>query len=354
MAGVLRIGIIGAGANTRDRHIPGFRALPDVEVTAVANRTPDSSRRAARDLGIVRTAAHWREIVEDPAIDAVCIGTWPYLHAEVACAALAAGKHVLTEARMARNLPEAEAMLAAARARPDLVAQVVPSPLTLPVDAAIRELIATGALGDIREVGVTHTTALYADPAAPLTWRQDFELSGHNTLTLGIYYEAVLRWMQEDAQVVAADAAIFTPERIRPDGTRAAVRIPESLTVLGRYGRGARLVMHLSGVETIAPRNEARIQGAAGGLRLDVARGELWHRAGTGEERRVEFARESARGWRVEADFVDSIRDGAPVRLTDFATGVRTMRFTDNVWAAWSRAAAPKQTAAPGRLSPSR
>ena len=40
--------------------------------------------------------------------------------------------------------------------------------------------------------------------------------------------------------------------------------------------------------------------------------------------------------WQVEADFVNSIRTGAPVLLTDFATGVRTMRFTDDVWQAWS------------------
>lgn len=337
MSGPLRIGIVGAGANTRDRHLPGFRAEPGVEVVAVANRTLASTQRAARDLGIPRAAADWREIVAAPDIDAICIGTWPYLHAEVTCAALAAGKHVLTEARMARDRPEAEAMLAAAKSRPDLVAQVVPSPMTLPFDATIRAMIADGALGEILEVNVTHTTSIYADPAAPLTWRQDIELSGHNTLTLGIYYEAVLRWMQADVQVDAASAAIFTPARHRADGTTAAVRIPESLTVLGRYAGGARLVMHLSGVETSRPRNEVRINGTKGGLRLDVARGELRHRPVGGDEQRVEIPAEQSRGWRVEADFIDSIRHGTPVRLTDFATGVRTMAFTDDVWRAWQR-----------------
>lgn len=347
----LRIGLVGAGGNTRERHVPGFRAVSGVELVAVANRSLESSRRAAAEFGIPRAAGHWRELVEDPAIDAICIGTWPYLHAEISCAALAAGKHVLTEARMARNAAEAETMLAAARAHPDLVAQVVPSPMTLAQDATIRRMIVEGELGEVREIGVTHTAGMYVDAAAPMTWRQDFELSGHNTLSLGIFYEAVRRWMQEDVEVERAAAAVFTPRRSRPDGTMADVLVPESLTVLGRYTGGARLIMHLSGVETGPARNEIRINGSQGGLRLAVPTGELWHyRPGRGETR-VEIPAAERRGWRVEADFVDSIRVGAPVRLTDFATGVRTMRFTDDVWAAWHRAEPNAASTPPGKAS---
>lgn len=334
----LRIGIIGAGANTRERHIPGFRAIEGVELVAVANRSPASSRKAAAEFGIARVGGHWREIVDDPAVDALCIGTWPYLHAEISCAALAAGKHVLTEARMARNAVEAAQMLKAAEARPELVAQVVPSPMTLAQDATIRRMIVDGELGEVREICVTHTGGMYVDPAAPMTWRQDFELSGHNTLSLGIFYEAVLRWMQEDVKVERAAAGIFTRHRRRADGTMAAVGIPESLTVLGRYDRGARLIMHLSGVETGPARNEIRINGSKGSLRLAVAKGELWHAPRGGTENAVAIPAEEKRAWQVEADFVHSIRRGTPVRLTDFATGLRTMRFTDEVWAAWNRA----------------
>jgi len=333
----LRIGLIGAGANTRARHLPGFRVQPDVEVTTVVNRSAESSARVAGECGIPRIAAHWREVVADPKIDAVCIGTWPYLHAEITVAALAAGKHVLTEARMARNHAEACAMLEAARARPDLVAQVVPSPFTLVFDATVRGMLARGELGEVREVTVTHTTAIYASPVAPMTWRQDQTLSGHNTLTLGIYYEAVRRWMGEDATVVSADAAVFTARRAWPDGTMAGVGIPESLTVLGRYGGGARLVLHLSGVESGAPRNEMRVSGTGGSLRLDVGARTLWRATSPGAaEERVAIEGAAGDGWRVEADFVESIRTGAPVRLTDFATGAATMRFTDDVWRAWS------------------
>lgn len=335
MARPLRIGLIGAGANTRERHLPGFRALSGVEIVTVANRTTASAQRVAAEFGIPRVAADWQAVVADPAVDAICIGTWPYLHAEITCAALAAGKHVLTEARMARDRPEAERMLAAARARPELSAQIVPSPLTLECDATIRDLISKGVLGEVREIVVTHTMGAYADPHAQMTWRQDIALSGHNTLTLGIYYEAVLRWIDEDVRVEAAQAGIFTKQRRRADGSLAEVLIPESLTVLGRYQNGGRLIMHLSGVESGPPRNEIRINGSKGSLRLAVSDKTLWHAPVGQAEVQVPIPAEMRRGWQVEADFVGSIRDRRPVKLTDFATGVRTMRFTDEVWVEW-------------------
>ena len=87
----------------------------------VVNRTPESTALVAADFQIPRQFPNWQTLVADPAIDAVMIGTWPNLHAEVTCAALAAGKHVLCEARMARNLAEARLMQAAASANPDRV-----------------------------------------------------------------------------------------------------------------------------------------------------------------------------------------------------------------------------------------
>ncbi len=336
MSDLLRIGIIGAGQNTRTMHIPGFQAIAGVEVVVVANRSRESSQRVADEFGIPRIAENWQMVVADPEVDAICIGTWPYLHAEITCAALAKGKHVLTEARMARDLAEAQEMLAAAKKHSDLVTQVVPSPMTLSLDQTIREKIASGHLGAIREICVTHTTSGNADASSPLTWRQDFEMSGHNTMALGIFYEAVLRWMQEDVKVECASAAIHTGQRTRSDGTMAEVKIPESLTVLGRYAGGARLIMHLSGVERGPAREEIRIHGSERSLRISIFTSEMWETDSSGVETSVVIDGALKQEWRVEADFVDSIRDDAPVRLTDFETGVRTMRFTDDVWQAWS------------------
>jgi predicted dehydrogenase len=173
----LRIGLIGAGANTRTRHIPGFLALPDVQLAAVCNRRPESTAAVARSYNIPRTYGNWEDLVADAEVDAVVIGTWPYLHCPITLAALAAGKHVLTEARMSMNAAEAHRMLAAARLAPHLVTQIVPSPYGLKGHAVMRELIDGGFLGELREVQVLHLTGALADPAAPLAWRQDEGLS---------------------------------------------------------------------------------------------------------------------------------------------------------------------------------
>src|SRR5215217_2516210 len=103
----IRIGIVGAGKIVAAEHVPRFRAIDGVELVGVANRSEDSSRRAAAELGLSRAYPTWQALVEDPAIDAVLIGAWPILHAPVTIAALDARKHVLTEARMAATAEDA-------------------------------------------------------------------------------------------------------------------------------------------------------------------------------------------------------------------------------------------------------
>lgn len=330
----IRIGIIGAGKNTRERHIPGFRAIDGVSLQMVCNRTEESSRAAAEAHDIPEIGMSWRDVVESPEVDAVCIGTWPYLHAEASMAALEAGKHVLCEARLAMNLVEAREMLACAEKHPDLVAQVVPSPFTLEYDRTIRHWLEEGRLGRLLEVRVTHTAGALAPEDVELNWRQHFEYSGINTLTLGIFHEAVQRWLPSDPETVDAHGAVFHEYRLDPETERPHhVRIPESLSVCGSYADGARLIYHFSGVESGRPVMEMRLNGSKGALRLDLLEpGLSFAEAGTTEESPITIPEADRRGWRVEADFINSIRTGAPVRLTSFADGVRYMEFTQRVF----------------------
>ena len=169
MAERMRIGLVGAGGIARARHVPGFRALPGVEIVGVVSRTPDSTARAAAELAIPRAYAGWEELVADPDVDVVVIATWPYLHAPIAIAALGAGKHVLVEGRMAMDAVEAGAMLAAAEARPDRVAMVVPAPFGF-ADATIRRLLAAGAIGELRTVRVSWSGGIA--PTGRDQWRR--------------------------------------------------------------------------------------------------------------------------------------------------------------------------------------
>ncbi len=354
MSRPVRIGFIGAGGNTRARHLPGFKAIPGVELVAVCNRTKVSGESIAREFGLPVVAENWQQLMAAPEIDAICIGTWPNLHAPLVVAALQAGKHVLTEARMARDLTEAQAMLAESRRHPQLVAQIVPAPMSLPFDATVINLLQDGTLGAVREVFLTGTTDALADSTQPLSWRQDSALSGKNTLYLGIYYEMMLRWLGLGVSSVVAAAAIHTRERPAGGTGLQPTTVPESVTVLGTFApglpgtggnrvaldNGARLVAHFSGVELAQPRSEICVNGTKAGLRLDLARQELWLATRGEAERRVEIAAHRRGAWNVETDFIASIRDGRPVTLTDFATGVEYMRFTDAVWESWNSAGA--------------
>ncbi len=330
----LRIGFIGAGANTRKMHIPGFHKLENVELSVVANRSVASAEAVAKKDGIQRVAQDWREVVEDPSIDAVCIGTWPYMHAEATIAALENDKHVLCEARMACDLAEAKAMFEAAQAHPELVAQIVPAPFSLDFDATIREMIRSGKIGELLEVRVVHTGGQSASPDAPMTWRQDESLSGKNVLTMGIMHETVQRWVEDEPSWLLADGAVFQTTRKYPDADEATeVKVPDSLSILGRFAKtGARLIYHFSGVESGKPRMEFRLNGSKGALRFDAFQTSLlFAKAGEAEEKKITLSRSESRGWQVEADFVRSIREGASVKLTSFEQGVRYMTFTEMV-----------------------
>lgn len=335
----LRIGLIGAGANTRLRHIPGFQAIAGVEILAVCNRRPESTDAIAREYGAPRRYAHWEEVIADAEIDAVCIGTWPYLHCPITLAALKAGKHVLTEARLSMNALEAHRMLQASRAQPELVTQVVPSPLGLKGDAVVRELIASGFLGELREVRVVGLNAALADPAAPLSWRQDAALSGFNMLTLGIVHETLLRWapppIRVQAQVHAHVASRIDPQ----SGVRRPVGTPDSVQVLAVLENGARASYHFSGAVSFGQALEIHLYGSGGVLSYDLLsdslrgasklQGKKEARADQLED--IPIPPDKARSWRVEADFVDAIRQGKPITLTDFATAVQYMEFTEAV-----------------------
>ena len=324
----LRIGIVGAGANTRGRHIPGFQKIDGVEVVAVCNRTRESGQRAADEFGIAEVYDRWEDLVRSDRIDAVCVGTWPYMHCPISLGALEAGKHILTEARMAMDLGEARRMHAASAAS-DRVAMVVPAPVYLESEPVLLEMVADGFFGDFLEIHVAALSGEY-DPEAPLHWRQRRKLSGRNVMSLGILNETVRRYAGHERSVIA-HGKTFTPERLDPEsGQNAAADVMESLGVVAELESGATAVYHLSSVARLGRGGDLEIHGTRGALKLE---GGVAYVAGEDEEeyRQLQIPTDRMGGWRVEEDFVDAIRDGVPVTRTSFADGVRYMEFTEAV-----------------------
>jgi predicted dehydrogenase len=327
----IRVGFIGAGGNTRKHHIPKLKAQPGIELITVANRSKESSERAAKEFGIARVAGDWREVVNAPDVDAVCIGTWPYTHAEMTIAALAAGKHVLCEARMAMNAAEGRQMLEASRKAPQLVAQLVPAPHTLEVDRVLKKLLAEGYAGEIHAVEVQGTQqARFAELGDAMHWRQDIRLSGNNIMNMGIWYEAMMRWLGPARRVMAM-TKIAKPRRKDDTGAWQEVKVPDHVDILASFKTA---VGHLrfSSLTAFAPPPEAWIFGSDGTLRVEVdARRLSGARRGDQVMSEIAIPADQRIGWRVEEEFVNAIRGREPVTHTNFEDGVRYMEFTDAV-----------------------
>ena len=335
----IRIGLVGAGGNTRLRHIPGLLAQANVELAAVCNRRPESTDAIAREFGVPKRYEHWEQLVADPDVDAVVVGTWPYLHCPITVAALHAGKHVLTEARMSMNAGEAHHMLKTARQHAQLVAQLVPSPFGLKGHHVMRELLDAGYLGEIREVQVASFNAALADPASPLSWRQDAQLSGFNMLNLGILHETLSRWLPEPVQVQAQVHAHLAARIDPQSGVRRAVGTPDSVQVVAVLPNGARVSYHLSSVTPFGQSASIRMFGSEGAICYDLLAdrisgmrrqpGRVGCRADELQE--IAIPADKERSWQVEADFIAAIRAGTPIELTTFDAGVSYMEFTEAV-----------------------
>jgi predicted dehydrogenase len=331
-SGEIRIGIVGAGQITRTRHLPGFRAIPGVRIVGVCNRRQESARRVAREFDIPKVYGNWEDLVADAEVDAVVIGAWPYLHCSVTLAALDAGKHVLTQARMAMNAREAQRMHDRALESPRQTAMIVPSPYGLAGDAYMRSLIDAGFLGTLREVHVHSLNNQLADPETPLGWRQSTRFSGFNMLTLGIVYETVIRWIPPAKRVLAYATKII-PQRLDPElEKKTRVGTPDSVHAIVTHEEGATGVYRFSGVVWHENSMGIALYGSEGTLIYDLLRDEI--RSARRQDAALQLMPipDALRGgWQVEADFIAAIRGERPVTHTDFPTGVRYMQFTEAV-----------------------
>ena len=327
----IRIGLIGAGRNTRDRHIPGFHQVDGVEIVAVANRSVESGRVVADQFNIPTVYGSWRELLEDDSINAVCIGTWPYMHRTLTIEALAAGKHVLTEARMAANAAEAREMLDASRAHPGLVTQIVPSPLTFKVDNLLCQKIAEGYVGDVLAVSLQSYTPNFADIGGAMHWRNDRDLSGFNILNMGIWYEAMIRWVGPATRVMA-NTRVTVRQRRDEDGSLVPVTIPDHVDILADLASGAQANMRFSAVTGFGSRQRS-VDLRQPGHPARRFRVERLRRAA-----RRQFAMEEIPNppegqsyWRVEEEFCNAIRGQERIARTPFDVGLHYMEFTEAV-----------------------
>ena len=331
----IRIGIIGAGGIFRSRHFPGLAKIADAEVTAICNRSVASGRKIAQEFKLdpdIMTDPH--ALIARKDIDAVMIGTWPYMHMSFVLDSLDAGKHTWVQARMAMNLREAKAMYARAE-ETGLATQICQPPHALGGDYYMRHLISTGYVGDITNVIVRSMNGSLLNPKTPLHWRQIGRYSGLNTMAVGMLVEFVHRWCGYTASVTA-QAETFIKQRPAGRGKMGDVERPDTVNVLSTLENGATAVYLFSGAAHCAPNEQIEIYGTKGTLvyhtNVDLRKQKIYGaKSNAAKLAEIKIPKRHQREWTIEQDFIDAIRTGENAEST-FYQGVKYMEFTEAVF----------------------
>ncbi len=270
------VAMIGSGLMAKS-HTMGYRNVEAVYGTTpyrprfavLADAREDLARTGAESLGYERWTIDWREAVTDPDVDVVDIVTPNFLHAEIAMAAIAAGKHVYCEKPLALSAAEAKQMYEAAE-KAGVKTLVGFNYLRNPAIAEARRLIASGALGEIWTFNGQFVLDACSDPDVPFTWRFERKLSGSGALgDLGAHIISLAQVLVGPIASVAGINKTFIKTRPEPTGV---------------FGYG-------SGADLSAPRREVEnddhtsfvmefANGASGHIEASrVATGRTWHQS---------------------------------------------------------------------------
>jgi predicted dehydrogenase len=257
------------------RNVAALRpGAPGVRQQVLVGRDADAVAAAAGQYGWAESATDWREVLDRDDIDIVDVCVPGHLHAEVAIAALEAGKHVIAEKPLANTMAEAEKMVATAKAARErgVHSMVGFNYRRVPALALAQRRIADGRLGDVRQVRVSYLQDLLADDAAPMTWRLRRELAGSGALgDLASHAVDQVRFLLgQEVTAVNAITHTFVPERTGADG-------PEEVTVddaaWGTLRTDAGAVVSLEVTRMATARKNAlgiEVYGSNGALRFDL------------------------------------------------------------------------------------
>jgi len=257
----LRVAIIGTGFMGRMhahawRTAPRFFDLsPAPEAALLVGSDTGRTAAAAEEFSIPESSSDWRSAIARDDIDIVDICTPGHTHAEIALAALAAGKHVLCEKPLANDVAEADRMAdaAAAAAEQGVVSMCGFSYRRTPALALAKKLIDDGRLGRIRHVRAQYLQDWLTSPDAPFTWRLDRTRAGSGTLgDIGAHSIDTAQWLTGSA-ITGVSATLRTFVESRPrltehvglggsadaDAPREQVTVDDAVAFTASFADGA-------------------------------------------------------------------------------------------------------------------
>jgi predicted dehydrogenase len=277
------MGRVHAQAYARVRHhFPGLPLAP--ELVAVADEAPGRAEDAAAQFGFATATTDWRELAEDPRVEAVSVTAPNFLHREIGATLARAGKHIWIEKPVGLSTDDARAVAEAVEGA-GVQGTVGFNYRNAPAVVAAREMIAAGELGAVTHARFRLFSDYAAHPDGALTWRYERERGGSGVLgDLASHGVDLARHLLGEIEAVVADSAIFVAERARPAGATAgharatggelgAVENEDYVGALLRFASGARGVLEASRIAVGEQNNYGfEVHGTRGAVFWDFRR----------------------------------------------------------------------------------
>jgi predicted dehydrogenase len=326
----VRWGIVGPG-RIAENVMGDFAYVPDAEVVAVASRSADRAQAFAHKHGIGRAYGSYRELIADPDVDVLYIATPHPQHLAIGVAAARAGKSLLVEKAFTATLAGAQTLVEEVRANRVFAMEAMWTRFQ-PAVVKARELLADGAIGEVRSAQVDLGVVRDFDPADRVF---AYELGGGAMLDLAVYLVSFAQ------MVLGTPTSVSVRGSLEPSGVDAAA----SLLLGFPEGRTATLMCSL---HSPMP-GHARVFGSTGWIdvlpRFHHPRSIVLHRQGAEPE---QFDRppigegyahelievtESVAAGRTESAIMPLDDTLAVQRVLDEALGLLGIRFTEDTTA---------------------
>ncbi len=313
----IKVGVIGAGGISH-AHMGGYQQLSDVEVVAVADVLPGRAEEWAAKYGVKQTFEDYRQLLALEEIDGVSVCTYNRAHAQPTIDALRAGKAVLCEKPMAPTLPEAAAMLRAARETGKMLMIGVHSRFSRAQQFA-KKVVASGDLGEIYYAEIVGTRRR-GIPGG--TFIQQETAGGGAVIDIGVYsLDTALDIMGQPRPVTvsAVTTNVIGRTHTPPPGSwhwdPAKLDVEEFGSAFIRFENGAALQFKISWAVHLDSLGKSFFLGPKGGLQLDPLEiyrdehGVLVNLTPKLGDDRVDRFKEETQA------FTDAIRDGRPAPI---------------------------------------
>jgi len=271
MADKIRVGIVGATVTQggsgwgQNAHVPALKALPNYELKAVCTSHEDTAKASAAAFGAERAFHRFSDMTSDPDIDLVVVCVRVPGHRELVMAGLQAGKPVLCEWPLGKDLAEAQQMTALANQR-SLKTIVGLQARSAPAILYARDLIREGYIGEVLTAHLSCVVQAQLQRGPGRIW-QGVRANGANVLTIthGHAIDALCAVLGEFTEI-SARVSTRIPEWRTPDGKAVPVDAPDSINVVGRLASGAEASVNVAAVPSNPGGNRIEIYGREGAI----------------------------------------------------------------------------------------